>query len=264
MLGLVMAGFIVVAALCFMSIAWSSPYEELSLAGGEVRRELPAFSQLEFKTAGNVAFYDSDEGIIIKESDSIAAPYVVASENLVAALVPRLAGDTLRLTLDFDVLVDTMPEDQRERRTFVSFSGSSPAKIVVPRGMMRGVRSKCEQLFLEGFDAPSIRAEVYRRLVLTDCRLDTLRCASASLNSLELIDSQVGYAGIRQPKNKLKVVTEGEVCGIARMDVSGDRRNDGSRLNLYRANVGEVNWIPTDSAARINVVLGKPARIGMR
>lgn len=270
MLGLVIAGFIAVAALCAVTITWESPYVELNLGGGtEVRKELPRFSQLEFSVRGEIYYYNVQGATLnLKECDSVAAPFVETWGDTSSALTLAMKGDTLYLTVDYNKLKapkdTTLRGERRVRYAYVSSSGAPLATVVVPRGMMRGARTIWGPLCLDGFDAPFFKAESDEGIILTDCRLDTLRSASATLNNLELIDSQVGYAGIRQPKNNLKVVTEGEVCGITRMEVSGDRRKNGSGLNLYRANVGEVNWVPTDSNARLNVLLGKPAEIRIR
>lgn len=264
MLGLLMAGLVCAVAFGIATVTFMEPYKELYLNGEKKAvRELPRFSYLVLRTKGYIDYFEPFERVVVRESDSVTAPVLTAPADIISSYVCETKGDTLNLVFDYDILIKDAPKDGPRRPKGVYIGEEGVMEITVPRGMMRGVKSKVGPLRIKDFRASFLKTEVNNRVSLTGCQLDTFRCASGSIEWLDVKDCTIGLASIRQPKNILDVETSGDDCMITRMEVSGDRRNN-SQINLTRARVGSFDWVPTDSAARLEVTLSSPASITMR
>lgn len=264
MLGLLMAGLVCAVAIGIATVTFMEPYKELYLNGAKKAvRELPRFSYLVLRTKGYIDYFEPFERAVVRESDSVTAPVLTAPADIISSYVCEMKGDTLNLVFDYDILMNDAPKEAPRRPKGVSIGEEGVMEVTVPRGMMRGVKSKVGPLRIKDFRASFLKTEVNNRVSLTGCQLDTFRCASGSIEWLDVKDCTIGLASIRQPKNILDVETSGDDCMITRMEVSGDRRNN-SQINLTRARVGSFDWVPTDSAARLEVTLSSPASITMR
>lgn len=264
MLGLLMAGLVCAVAFGIATVTFMEPYKELYLNGEKKAvRELPRFSYLVLRTKGYIDYFEPFERAVVRESDSVTAPVLTAPADIISSYVCETKGDTLNLVLDYDILMKDAPKEGPRRPKGVYIGEEGVMEVTVPRGMMRGVKSKVGPLCIDGFRASFLKTEINRRVTLTDCQLDTFRCTSGSIERLEVYDSSIDFASIRQPRNHLKVETFGDNCFITRMEVSGDKRNN-SQIYLPEARVGSLDWVPTDSAARLEVTLSSPASITMR
>lgn len=263
MLGLLMAGLVCAVAFGIATVTFMEPYKELYLNGDrKAAKELPRFSYLVLRTEGYIDYFDPFERTVIRECDSVTVPVLRAPADVINGYVCKMKGDTLNLVLDYDILMKDAPKEGSRRQKGVYIGEEAVVEIAVPRGMMCGVKNKVGPLYLEGFRSSFLKTEVKQRVTLTDCQLDTFRCASGSIEKLVAEDCVIGLASLRQPRGRLKIKTSGDSCLIRRIEVSGDKRNN-SQINLTEARVGALDWKPANDRAILNLSISSEASVTM-
>lgn len=260
-IGLFIAGLILTVGMICLGRSFLKPYEEIPV-GNDEYCTLPLQNRfstiiIDRNIERNVLLTGELSTLVIKECDSVTEPSLKTCKSLENVFMCDIANDTLCLTVDFSRLVDS---DSVKKCVRLDFDDRNLATIIVPEGMLRNVDDKRSEIVIEDFKTTCLNTKSSGDIILKSCMIDTLRCSGRRLNELRLKETQVGCAYIRQPSGELDVVTDKE-SRIGRMEVSGKRNEFGGTLNIVRANVGDVLWIPKDSAARIDVRLGKSTEL---
>lgn len=260
-IGLFIAGLILTVVEICLVRAFRKPYEEIPV-GNDEYCTLPL--QERFSTIiidrnieRNILLTGELSTLVIKECDSVTEPSLKTYQKLGDIFVCDLANDTLRLTVDFSRLVDS---DSVKKCVRLDFDDRNLATIIVPEGMLRNVNDNRSEIVIEDFKTSCLNTKSNGDITLKSCEIDTLRCSGRKMNELRLKDTQVGSAYITQPSGALDVVTD-KVSRIGQIEISGKGDTYRSMLDIERANVGEVLWIPKDSAARIDVRLSRSTEL---
>lgn len=133
------------------------------------------------------------KGISIVESDTAAMITVKMNESWAKVLSPRVQGGALQIDYDPTKIVKAFtPEgiDTCYYRFNVKPDNYIIATVIMPRGKLKVVAGG-NTIYLDSIRSPQISAQIFDRLVLNDCNIDTLRLLMGSVKELKLDRSKV-------------------------------------------------------------------------
>lgn len=262
------AGLVGVAAFCSSVISTGVKIDEtvMNLRGENIGLALPEnFNRISFDAVApdeNHPLYEvtNFKGLSITESDTATSSVISMSAELSRAVDFRISGDTLNVRINFMALTDSINVLRGNRyKTTISGDGKWPVSITVPRGKLRGAQAKWKSLRLRNFDRGFFKTEVADRLVLDNCRFDSLRCASGQMKELKLENSSAKFVHIRQPWQRVRMIGVNETDTIGTLKITGQWRS--RRVDLEDIRVGTILWEPVEPDASLQLYLKSPATV---
>ncbi|MCM1094556.1 MAG: hypothetical protein NC421_11440 [Lachnospiraceae bacterium] len=250
------AGLVIVITIAVTALASGEAWKDTSLLikGKQVTVTLPSFSHADitvYKTGGKYAL-SGFRGIEMVESDSISAPVMTMREGLKAITQAKVTGDTLVLNVDPAMLGDTTSRILMN----LEVENIHPITITVPRGMLKSVDNRSEALYMTGFAAPRLDASMGSgRMVMNRCDIDSLVSDSRHINELKLTESTVKVVEMTDAPKNLSVNCTDMTSSVGKLKVKARNK---CTLGLKKANVGELEWIPADSSAELDLHVVRP------
>ena len=251
------AGLVIVITIAVTALASGEAWKDTSLLikGKQVTVTLPSFSHADitvYKIGGKYAL-SGFRGIEIVESDSISAPVMTMREGLKAITQAKVTGDTLALNVDPAMLGDTVTGSNM---IMLEVENIHPITITVPRGMLKSVDNHSEALYMTGFAAPRLDASMgSSRMVMNRCDIDSLVSDSRHINELKLTESTINVVEMTDSPENMSVKCTDITSRVGKLKVKARNK---CTLGLKKANVGELEWIPADSAAELDLQVVRP------
>lgn len=251
------AGLVIVITIAITALASGEAWKDSSLLikGNQVTVTLPGFSHADINVAtrGGKYMFSNFRGVEIVESDSISTPVMTMREGLKAMTQAKVTGDSLKLNVDPAIVSDTTLS---HNFTILEVENIHPITIKVPRGMLKSVNNHSEALYMTDFSAPCITASIGNgRMVMNRCNIDSLVSDSRHINELKLTESTVKVVEMTQAPKNISVKCTDMSSRVGKLKVKAKSK---CTLGLKKANVGELEWIPADSAAELDLHVTRP------
>lgn len=284
MLGAFICGLVLVSAFSLLILSGERSKDDFEagvpFGGSPVEIPLPkSFSAIKLvhesadvvnaDESGNILIRLSNfEGIEVEMSDSVTAPVLHTDSDWRRVLNITMNGDTLDIRTDFSAVGDSIRNAMDVGiRHFCNINSLQnwPIKVVIPRGMaVDDVKSVYRSVMLKDFNGESVNVATIRRINVANSRIDSLRTIDCGVNYITVENSVINYLYLRCADDlRTGINCVDSNSEIQRMDISGIS-DDNGRVNLSKANVGSVRWIPADSTATINLILGKPMEMKLK
>lgn len=269
MLAVFLGGFVLAGIFCMILLSnprdrtdySNSRYE---IGGPSVRIALAgSFSRIVFKNiSGDHEYSMKNFGFSVEESDSVTGPCVLTSAEWQKSLTATVAGDTLKVAVNLDNVLDSIRKVQNNAYPYPCLTSAAPwgITVVIPRGMpLHRVDGQWMALMLKNFKRGSVEVQLNGySLVMKNCSLDSVIVPELGMTKLRVDSSTVNYVRVPLGKDDLKVNCYDGSGLIKRMEVRGvnkvKAKNRGD-LNLADANISTLVWspAPTDSVRTLNL-----------
>lgn len=274
MLAAFVGGFILTGIFCLILL--SNPRSKndnpsYTVGGADVMMPLPeGFDRIlvEETTESYDEYRMKQRGICVAVSDSVERPMLRFSAGWAGLLRTSVSGDTLKVVVNLDSLLDSLAKNDVHYPLIASDSKWS-VTVVLPRGMkLRNVDCRWRSLMLKNFSSGSVDVAVSEGYLVVDkSRLDSITVLRKGLTELKVSDGSIGYLSCPLGKRSFEVDCCDGSGKIERMVVNGKKGNARyyGELNLSAANVGTLLWVPDSvgESAGLNLEIKGAMEISM-